>query len=373
MSSSISPFYRPGAFPVLSSRVLASASQSLRLAIQSQHLIRSFYSSPPLITPALTTTKGFTYLIGAAWSPKRKRQNVINHVTGNPWWREQMRTGKVDAGEDAFFYVLTNCGVALGVADGVGGWSQMGVDSAAFSWDLMDNAANVAKELGTAERNRYKSSVRRYDDIVDAKRILSRAFENMTKSGKVEAGSSTACILSLSNDSGILNAATLGDSAFLLIRSGRLLYESPSQQHFFNCPYQLTLVPEHYPNQKLYIRDKPSDADQSTHQLQDGDVILLATDGFYDNVFPEEAVSIVNEELDKVLSGNKGTRNVSVEELTKRVRGLSRRLTDTARKYSEDRKRISPFSKNAMNMGESRLGGKIDDITVLITLVRANS
>ena len=149
----------------------------------------------------------------------------------------------------------------------------------------------------------------------------------------------------------------MGDSAFLLIRSGRLLYESPSQQHFFNCPYQLTLVPEHYPNQKLYIRDKPSDADQSTHQLQDGDVILLATDGFYDNVFPEEAVSIVNEELDKVLSGNKGTRSISVEELTKRVRGLSRRLTDTARKYSEDRKRISPFSKNAMNMGESRLGG----------------
>jgi len=165
----------------------------------------------------------------------------------------------------------------------------------------------------------------------------------------------------------------LGDSAYLLIRNGRLLYESPSQQHFFNCPFQLTVIPEHYPNQKLYFRDNPSDAYQATHQLQDGDVILLATDGFFDNVFSDEAVTIVNKELEDILISDKVMWDNNVEELTSRVRRLSRRLTDTARRFSMDPKRVSPFAQSAKRSGESRLGGKIDDITVLVTLVRANS
>lgn len=148
-SSTLSPFYRPGVFPTLSSRILASASQSLRLAIQSQLLIKSFYATPLRLTGTLT--KNFNYLIAASWHPKRKR--AINTIAGHPWWKERLRPGKVDAGEDAFFHVVTNNGVALGVADGVGGWSQMGVDAANFSWALMDNAANVAKELETKELN----------------------------------------------------------------------------------------------------------------------------------------------------------------------------------------------------------------------------
>ncbi|CAG8755534.1 8920_t:CDS:2, partial [Acaulospora morrowiae] len=272
MSSSISPFYRPGVFPALSSRLLTSASQSLRLAIQSQLLLKSFYSSPLRLTGLpLTTTKGFTYLIAASWHPKRKRQPAVNSISaGHAWWKERMKAGKVDAGEDAFFYVGTDSGVALGVADGVGGWSQMGVDPAYFSWALMDNAARIAKEFSASELALFNAPDG-CADILDAKQVLSGAFDNLIKSGKVKAGSSTACILSLSKISGILNAATLGDSAYLIIRNGQLYYESPSQQHFFNCPYQLTIVPDHYPNQKLYFKDKPSDAYQASHQLQDGD------------------------------------------------------------------------------------------------------
>ncbi|CAJ0642204.1 3038_t:CDS:2 [Entrophospora sp. SA101] len=123
MSSSITPFYRPGSFPALSARLLASASQSLRQAINSQILLKSFYSTPLRVGGLpVTTTKGFTYLIAASWHPKRKRQKVpvVNSISENLWWKERMRPGKVDAGEDAFFYVGTNNGVALGVADGVG-------------------------------------------------------------------------------------------------------------------------------------------------------------------------------------------------------------------------------------------------------------
>ena len=45
------------------------------------------------------------------------------------------------------------------------------------------------------------------------------------------------------------------------------------------------------------------------HQLQDGDIIILATDGI---VFIDEIASIVNEELS---SNNRDTRTVDVEEL----------------------------------------------------------
>lgn len=36
-----------------------------------------------------------------------------------------------------------------------------------------------------------------------------------------------------------LSAANLGDSGFMIIRSGRTIFKSPPQQHDFNFPYQL--------------------------------------------------------------------------------------------------------------------------------------
>lgn len=39
----------------------------------------------------------------------------------------------MDAGEDAFFHTYTPYGMALGVADGVGGWAEAGVDPGELS------------------------------------------------------------------------------------------------------------------------------------------------------------------------------------------------------------------------------------------------
>jgi protein phosphatase PTC7 len=50
-------------------------------------------------------------------------------------------------------------------------------------------------------------------------------------------GSSTACILCLENDR--LHASNLGDSGFMVIRDGELMFMSPQQQHEFNFPYQI--------------------------------------------------------------------------------------------------------------------------------------
>lgn len=71
---------------------------------------------------------------------------------------------------------------------------------------------------------------------LDAHDILDVAFHQLRQGGKVQAGSSTACILNLCKTTGKMTTCNLGDSAFLLIRDKKVVYESPSQQHYFNCP-----------------------------------------------------------------------------------------------------------------------------------------
>lgn len=158
---------------------------------------------------------------------------------------------------------------------------------------------------------------------------------------------------------GTLRASNLGDSAFLLIRDNKCIYESPSQQHFWNCPYQLTVLPPGYPGAKQHVMDMPKDAAQTSHQLQDGDVIVLATDGFWDNVFTKEAIELVERELGDIIqqskNGKKGEASaLSVEDTVGRVRALSQRLTNTARRFSLDQKRRTPFSQGARHI---RSGG----------------
>ncbi|PHT60083.1 hypothetical protein CQW23_02446 [Capsicum baccatum] len=69
----------------------------------------------------------------------------------------------------------------IGVADGVGGWAKKGIDSSEYSRELMKNAE-------FAIRNNKSSSI-------DLMKVLSEAYSK-TKAK----GSSTACILTLAND-----------------------------------------------------------------------------------------------------------------------------------------------------------------------------
>ena len=59
-------------------------------------------------------------------------------------------------------------------------------------------------------------------------------------------------------------------------------FRSHEQQHYFNTPFQLSLPPTELQSQVL--ADRPESADQYEFSVEDGDVILLATDGLFDNV-----------------------------------------------------------------------------------------
>ncbi|KOM32311.1 hypothetical protein LR48_Vigan01g186700 [Vigna angularis] len=119
-------------------------------------------------------------------------------------------------GEDAHFICVDE--QTIGVADGVGGWADVGVNAGLFAQELMSHSVRAVEE-------EPKGSV-------DPASVLEKAH-SFTKAK----GSSTACIISLS-DTG-LHAINLGDSGFIVIRDGCTIFRSPVQQHDFNFTYQL--------------------------------------------------------------------------------------------------------------------------------------
>lgn len=89
----------------------------------------------------------------------------------------------------------------------------------------------------------------------------------------------------------LMSNPSLGDSTFLIIRSGSVIHNQPSQCHFFNAPLQLAKMPPGK-RQKGSLIDQPEDAALFQTSLQAGDIVVVATDGFSDNVHPGELEQI---------------------------------------------------------------------------------
>ena len=62
------------------------------------------------------------------------------------------------------------------------------------------------------------------------------------------------------------------------------MFTTREQQHFFNAPYQLAVVPPKMLKRGA-IMDKPTDAEVVSMTVESGDIVLLATDGLFDNLF----------------------------------------------------------------------------------------
>lgn len=98
---------------------------------------------------------------------------------------EEHVTGKPNSGQDAFFVskIGNSSNVAFGVADGVGGWADSGIDSAHFSHGLCQWMARGAQN--TKPGRETKSG---------PKELLHTAYEGIVSDGKIEGGGSTACV-----------------------------------------------------------------------------------------------------------------------------------------------------------------------------------
>ncbi|XP_041447633.1 protein phosphatase PTC7 homolog fig [Drosophila obscura] len=244
-------------------------------------------------------------------------------------------------GEDSFFFSSTPTADVLGVADGVGGWREMGIDAGLFAKDLMHRCFTHAQRPTFDARN--------------PRNLLIQCYGEMKRRWKPILGSSTACVVALNRSESTLYTANLGDSGFIVIRNGSVLNRSEEQTHSFNMPFQMT-VPPPESSHDLWFCDDPAKAVATRLLLQPNDLVLLATDGLFDNM-PE---SMLLDMLAKV-------QGVHEE---KALQEAVNRVVERASALSTNPIYMSPFSIKAMeNNVEYPRGGKPDDITVVLASV----
>lgn len=152
--------------------------------------------------------QALTYFLDAHAACRNKRCRVnapAQGIVANP----------EACGEDSYFLTPN----LVGIADGVGGWNENGVDPGEISRSLMRNASTIAKSAGNASS-------------ITTQEVLARAYAKAVADEKVEAGSTTACIIRLKQSAdgrALLEYTNLGDSGFAIIRDGEVIFRSKFQ------------------------------------------------------------------------------------------------------------------------------------------------
>lgn len=244
-------------------------------------------------------------------------------------------------GEDASFLYDSPFFAAFSIADGVGGWNRQGIDPSIFSFNLESNILNQLLED---------------NDATDLLYLTDNSF-NKIKSDNTVYGSATLTTLSIDKSQSLLYTSNLGDSGFMLIRSGAIFEQSFPQQHFFNAPYQLANPPKKNTNA---ARDQPINANFKNMPIKSGDIILAFSDGVSDNLFDYELRELALGKIPSIIDND----NVEDE-----LKELACFILAVARIKSRDTQLYSPFAANARKSGYRFLGGKQDDSSLIISVV----
>ena len=178
---------------------------------------------------------------------------------------------------------------------------------------------------------------------IDPKKGIMEAYAHLS-----EIGSATFCMGKLDSD-GIFRVANIGDSGFMVIRDGQILIESAEHQHRFNYPYQLGIGEDGKP----HGQDRPEDAEVYSMELESGDIIVMGSDGLFDNLWPKQILSYFD-----------------TYDLNPKIN--SEVLAKLAYAESQKKDNFVPFfqrAKDARQPFASYRGGKEDDISVIVSVV----
>lgn len=327
-------------FIVLFGIILAYIIAAINIKPRSINRSRRFSSSSYSASSANSSGASdipYKYNIAVAYQPKERDENKFVN--------EFFKFKKVNSptGEDNYFIAQKSTNeVAVGVADGVGGWAELGYDSSAISRELCKAIESGYLNAEDAERASYPTQ------------LLDQAFNKIKKEQIVKVGGTTAC-LGVFQPEGILKVANLGDSWCGVFRDSKLIAETKVQTHGFNTPYQLAIIPNEILNRKdgaNFIMDKPLDADDYEFKVLKNDIVLFATDGVIDNIDIKD--------IELFLKDNENT------DLT----ALSKDFVQKVNKLSIDENFPSVFSQELSKLtGQFYTGGKEDDITVVFVKV----
>lgn len=221
-------------------------------------------------------------------------------------------------GEDAVFVK----GRTFGVFDGVSGAEKL------------DGVPLYSKTLA----NEMKKLVKE-EEALSMPELTKRMLKCAEIADQIATGASTAVVASIGQD-GFLRALSVGDSACMVIRNGKATAKTRDILHYFECPYQLSVDSP----------DRPRDGTKMNIELMRGDLILMASDGIFDNLTDEQIVEIAMKE--------------------KGLQTIAKRVSEVSRKVSLDRNAATPYAKEAQRYGDpdyaDGLGGKVDDVSCIV-------
>ena len=119
------------------------------------------------------------------------------------------------------------------------------------------------------------------------------------------------------------------------------------QQHRFNAPFQAG-------NHKKL----PTKSASLEHQVQENDIIVMASDGVWDNIYSTHIKSCIDSQLKP---------NGELDD----IQTVANCITTSAEFMGYDPKYVSPFIVDARLQGvkryANRRGGKTDDITAIVS------
>jgi protein phosphatase PTC7 len=166
----------------------------------------------------------------------------------------------------------------LVVADGVGGWKNMGINAGEYSKFLVENLKEIFskkynhKDKEKDKNKNYSNKIEEEIFIFDEKRLKEMIIEATEKTNLL--GSSTLSTILIDNKNNCLYSAYIGDSVFMILRFKvqerryYKLYKAKELSHTFNHPYQLGIK-----------GDSPINSVIGKYDLDENDIIILATDG----------------------------------------------------------------------------------------------
>ncbi|TNV72579.1 hypothetical protein FGO68_gene3233 [Halteria grandinella] len=233
----------------------------------------------------------------------------------------------------------------LVVADGVGGWGEVGVDPGLFSKALVKL---IEEEY---VKNPVQGKLKEY--LVEA-----------VKKNK-NVGSST-CVLAkfggVQDGQVVMETTNLGDSGYMIIRAPEVgsknqeplevIFRSKEQQYRFNFPYQCGTDCE-----------LPYAAEDKQHQMRSNDIVIMASDGLFDNLYHEDVLSCLKPHYRPSAQSRAATGEVT------NLFGAADCMARKAEKLGLDQGYMSPFARGAQQVGIPYRGGKADDVTVIVAQV----
>lgn len=215
----------------------------------------------------------------------------------------------------------------LGVANGVSQWSFEGTDPGVYAQELMRTCEDILLNTTNAS-------------ITNSVDLLCRCVKETNMSG-------SSNILIANFDGQALHVANIGDTGFLIIRHGAVYKKSSPLLHEFHFALQVE------------DRDDPLQlVEEYIIELEEGDIVVSATDGLFDNLYEPEIAMIVSKSLQA------GMKPEVVANL----------LATRAQEVGKSAYVRSPFSDAAQAAGYmGYTGGKQDNVAVIVSLVENRS